>query len=49
MFKDLIDENEAPINVIRKLVKVRIETAKEKDMEQTAARITLNCKRYIER
>ena len=34
MFKGLIDENEAQINVIRKLVKVRIATAKEKGMEQ---------------
>jgi len=30
MFKELIDENEAEINVIRKLVKVIIATAKEK-------------------
>ena len=44
MSKGLIDENEAQINVLRKLVKVRIATVKEKCMEQTAPKITLNYK-----
>ena len=48
MFKELIDENEVQINVTRILVKVRIATAKEKGMDQTTARIILNCKRNFE-
>ena len=48
MFKRTIDENEAQINVIRKLVKVRTATAKQKGMEQTTVRIRLNCKQNFE-
>jgi hypothetical protein len=44
----LIDENEAQINLIRKLVKVRIANAKEKGMEETTARITSNCQQNFE-
>ena len=38
-------KNEAQINMIRKQAKVRIATAEAKGIEQTTARITLNCKR----
>ena len=48
MFKELIDENEAQINVIRKLMKVRIVKAREKGMRQAAGRVTFNCKRNFE-
>jgi len=34
MLKGLTDENEAPINVTRKLLKVRIATVKGKGMEK---------------
>ena len=33
MYKGWVDENEAQMNLMRKLVKVRIATAKEKSME----------------
>jgi hypothetical protein len=48
MFKGWIDENEVRMNVIRKLVKLRIATAKENGTEQTKVRIKLNCKRNFE-